>query len=379
MAKVKKGTGTGAKDGPAGKGYSGPLLERNQQVLDFLEKAGPVIPFQANFAWGPEGAKLSSPNHEAEAWCCEAARAAANGEADAFERAAEVLMTAYFPRELGTGPKGIGLWAGEQLAPDNHTHQHLIGTGMARVAAFLSRRRDLLDLSGELLRVTAGALRALATPEQLFISSAGFRAREGQPPAWWAGTAWLRQVHGLPGPMPEFQRNPANWRSGQGACVRAIRWLQAQGDDLGGAAEAGPSGCKLKFPVSVYRKDGDRHLVVIPKPEGAPAKEVCDWVEVQHGLFKSYKAFLGSVRYGHNWTKAPPAPPRDAVLIRFPATWEGGVTEPVEPVPPPKPPAPPEPPVPPVEPPIKPVGPTVSGELRLTVDGAEHVFRVQPK
>ncbi len=316
-------------EGPSGKGYSGPLLERNQQVLDFLEKVGPAVPFLAGWAWGPEGARKSSPNHEAEAWGCEAARAAANGEEVAFERAAEVLLTAYFPRELGTGLRGIGLWAGEQLAPDNHSHQHLIGTSMARVAAFLSGRRDLLELSGELLRVTAGALRALATPGQLYISSAGLRAPEGKPPAWWAGTAWLRQVHGLPGPMPEFERNPSNWRSGQGACVRAIRWLQNQGDDLGGAASVGALGCKLKFPVTVYRKDGDRHLVVMPKPrEGVPKGEACDWVEVPHGRFGTYAEFLADVYYGHNWTTKPPAPPAGASVIHFPSTWGESPKEP---------------------------------------------------
>lgn len=308
-------------DGPAGKGYSGPLLERNQQVLDFLEKVGPAVPFLPGWAWGPDGAKESSPNHEAEAWCCEAARAAANGEEEAFERAAEVLLGAYFPRELGTGPNGIGLWAGEELAPDNHSHQHLIGTSMARVAAFLSKRPDLLELSGELLRVTAGALLSLSTPRQLFISSAGLRALEGEPPAWWAGTAWLRQVRGLPGPMPEFTENPSNWRSGAGACVRAIRWLQSQGDDLGGAGGVSARGCKLRFPVVVYRKDGDRHLVVMPKPAGAPRKEVCDWVEVPHGNFKTYAKFLDAVRYGHNWTKTPLTPPKGAEVIHFPATW----------------------------------------------------------
>ncbi len=314
-----------------GAGWSGPNLERAQLVLDDLENPlpEPRIKFEKAFAWGVEGAKGGSPNHEAEAWGNEAARAAVHGTREEFERAAAVLLDAYYPRELAYGQKAIGIGANEVLTPDNHSHQHLCGVSMGRIAAVRSGHPELLRRSGELLRAWSSLLQAVATPAPYyFVCSAGYRS-PGKP-VWWQATAWLRQLMGVPGPMPEFERNPRLWRDRASAAVRALRYLQHPRDleteesldDLAGAAKVGPAGVKLKHEVLVYRKDGDRHLVIIPRPEhGAPGKEVCDWVEVPHGL-KTFKLTMAGVRYGLNWQDPPPKPPRGARLIRFPATWD---------------------------------------------------------
>jgi|GEM_PF-3542499 len=313
-------------EGEGGKGWSGPLLERAQKILDNLEDPGtPPVPFDKKFAWGPEGAPQSSPNHEANAWTGEAVRAAIHGTPEQKDQAIDVLLRAYFPRELGPGDKAIGLWAGEQLCPDNHTHQHLAGTAMARVAAVKSGHPELLARSAELLRVTSAAFQALATPPPFFfMSSAGMRCLEK--PIWWWGTAFLRQLMGQPGPMDTFVKNPDLWRDRAAVAVRALRWLQGtdkqtgkRRDDLGGADKVGPAGCRLKFETLVYRGN-DRHLVVLPKPKNGAPKEVCDWVMVPWGL-KSYKATMEAMKSGLDWKTPPPKPPAGTELIKFPAMW----------------------------------------------------------
>lgn len=319
---------TGGTGGAGGAGYSGPALERAQLLLDDLESPlpQPRVQFEQRWAWGTKGAKQASPNHEAEAWNNEAVRAALHGTPAQFNTAAQVLLDAYYPRELGTGAQGIGLGAGEVLVPDNHTHQHLVGVGMGRIAAVLSGRKELMEKSGELLRAWSSALQALATPAPYyFVGSAGYRSPHM--PLWFYGTAWLRQVLGQPGPLPEFVRKPQGWRDPAAACVRAIRYLQSRGpdgkvrDDLAGASKVEAAGVKLKTQVLVYRKDGDRHLVVIPRPKGGgPADGVCDWLEVPHGL-STYKATMSGCRAGFNWQTKPPDPPKGAYVVEFPSTW----------------------------------------------------------
>jgi hypothetical protein len=311
-------------DDEGGAGWSGPLLGRAQGILDFLDDPGaPRVPYDSRYAWGPEGASKSSPNHEANAWTGEAVRAATEGTPEQKERAFQVLLDAYFPRELGPGETAIGLWAGEQLCPDNHTHQHLAGTAMARVAAVKSGHPELLRRSAELLRTTSAALQALASPApSFFVCSAGFRCH-GRP-MWWWGTAFLRQLMGQPGPMKKWK--PELWRDRAAVAVRAIRWLQGtdpatgkRRDDLGGADKVGPAGCRLKFETLVYRGK-DRHLVVIPKPKGGGLKGVCDWVLVPWG--KTYEATMAQVTFGLDWSTPPPKPPAGAELIRFPSMWD---------------------------------------------------------
>lgn len=306
--------------GEGGAGWSGPLLERAQGILDNLEDPhSPPVLYNAKFAWGPEGAAQSSPNHEANAWTGEAVRATIHGTPEQKDRAISVLLDAYFPRELGPGGKAIGLWAGEQLCPDNHTHQHLAGTAMARVAAVKSGHPDLLARSAELLRTTSAAFQALATPApSYFMCSAGMRCPETGP-IWWWGTAFLRQLMGQP-------TDVKNWQDRAAVAVRALRWLQGtdeqtgkRRDDLGGADKVGPAGCKLKFETLVYRGN-DRHLVVLPKPKNGAPKGVCDWVMVPWGL-NSYKATMDAATFGLDWQTPPPEPPAGAELIKFPAMW----------------------------------------------------------
>lgn len=337
---ANKGAGGGGQSedavaGSGGAGWSGPILERGSKVLDSYEGLGPPVPYEAKWAWGEDGANQASDNHEAGAWNTETARAAANREELHLQRATAVVLSAYYPRELARGPRAVGLFGRETMCPDNHTHQHLNGTGLGRVAAVESGRPDLLEASEEHTRVTIGAGLAVATPyPQLFACSAGTRS-PGERPAYWNLAAFLRQAMGLPGPMPEFERNPGNWRAGMANGVRALRLLQqraasgaAGGDQfLASLAQSRgrgikPAGCPVKWPFTVYRRDGVKTLVVMDRPAGdlpAHAEEFCDWAEFPHDA-RDFRQFQAAIRCGHGWLVRPPDPPRGAVEIRFPAT-----------------------------------------------------------
>lgn len=310
-------------DGQGGTGWSGPLLDRAQKILQNLEGRGPAVPFAPGWAWGPEGAKASSPNHEANDWSQEAVRATLGGDPADKERAFRVLLDEYIPREIGPGEKAVGLWSSEQLCPDNHTHQHLPGCSLARVAAVKSGHLQLLERTGELLRAVARTLVTVASPApDFYVCSAGLRSK-GQPIFWW-GTAWLRALHGIDPPMPGWERfgRPSLWDDRAAASIRAIRWLRSQPNGLAGADREAPGSVKLKWPVDIYRGP-DRHLVIFPQPKGGPGKEVADWVEMPWGL-RDYAVTMKAAKYGLNWKTPPPKPPAGAELIRFPAMWGNG-------------------------------------------------------
>lgn len=333
-------------DHEGGAGYSGPALERAHRLLDFADEHGPPVPLEKKWEWGPDGAPQSSPNHEAEVWTTNAAIAAANHDAKAFERAKGVLLEAYYPRELARGPRAVGLWASETLCPDNHTHQHLAGPPMGRVAAVLSQDSDLLRLSGEHLAVTVGALRAFATapanhaalrPGDLLMASAGTRCH-GKP-VWWAGAAFLRAAHlysRTPGldtraramaPMPEYAKNPSLWRDGVSVGVRALRWLAERPPEVGDKEPSLPElpetplPCAVKYPVRVHR--GRRViLVVMERPRGGRPvpQQVCDWVEFPAAP-RDFRDLTQQTRWGNDFQTPPPDPP-DGPVIRFPSPWE---------------------------------------------------------
>ena len=306
-----------AVDTESGSGWSGPILERSQLILDWLEVPGaPAVPFSQTFAWGEEGRPGGSPNHECGAWSGEAVRAVLGGVAAERDRAFTVLRNAYFPREIGPGPKFIGLRVSELFCPDNHTHQHDQGVSMSRVAAFKSGDSQLLARTAELLRVTAAAFKALATPNTYFMGSAGLRSPTK--PLWFYGTAFLRQLMGQVGPMPSFINRPQMWREPASVAVRALRFLQRAGDNLGGAASVAPAGCKIKFAMTVYRGPNS-HLVILPRPK-VPVTDVCDWVQVPWGL-STYQETSNRTTFGLNWQTPPPRPPAGAVRIDFPATY----------------------------------------------------------
>lgn len=308
--------------GQGGAGYSGPLLSRGQRLNDDLEvtdngkaKGLPALPFDPKWAWGPEGAPKSSPNHEAMDWNIECARAALWGTAEQFERAKDVLVSTYYPQELAQGPKGIGLWTSETLCPGNHDHQHLCGTSFARVAAVVSKDRELLELSGELCRRTARLFLSLSTPD-LQVWSVGLRSQHM--PMHRVSTGWLRMVTGIAVPLPDLKRKPALWGDQMYASLRALRWLLKRGDDLGGAADEKPGPVPLKFAVTVYRAK-DRHLAVMerdPALEGRP--DVCDWIEVPYIAKPDSKKTAKQAMYGLNFEKPAPEPPKGAVIIHHP-------------------------------------------------------------
>lgn len=299
---------------PKGAGYSGPLATRALKVFDWWQGLrGPVI-YSDSWAWGPEGRKESSVNHESQAWGIEAMRAAVArfmGKVqgpraqvrldDIWTRAKDVLMSTYFPREL----ESPGLWSHETLAGDNHTHQHLIGTMTVRAAAHISQDRQLLDLSGEVLRRTSGLLKLVATSKELWVCAPGLRAHDGKP-KWFAGTAWLRELHGLPGPLPEFKRNPtANWRSGHGIPALLVRHLRKAGDDLGCAdlVEMGP--CKIKHRMIVARGPHRYVAALTPTDDIMGKRDVCSWVDVPDGA-PSFKKLYERIGWEMDFAGTPP-------------------------------------------------------------------------
>jgi hypothetical protein len=336
-----------------GAGYSGPVLKRSQLLLDDIHHpiSPPRVVYETKWAWPEEGVRQSSPNHEAGAWNNEAVRAALHGTPKEFERAKEVLLNAYYPRELGYSEKGIGIGANELICPDNHTHQHLNGVAMGRIAAVISQDEELLDKSEKLMQAWVSMLTVLATPgPDYFVGSAGFRSPHK--PYWYYGTSFLRQVMGQPGPMPEFERKKERWMDLASAPIRAIRWLQNPVicpkcglslispscsschdfllDSPSGHALGLKEGFKnfthshsdlpkMKTTIQVYRKTGARHLVVIPRPD-FDVKGVCDWVEVPHGIH-NFKKTMEAMRFGLNWETLVPDPPKGAKMYEFPVTW----------------------------------------------------------
>lgn len=305
--------------GKGGAGYSRHLLSRAQALLDDLETPLAVhrVPYEAKWAWGPQGSTKSSPNHEAMAWTIECARAALHGTAEQLRAARDVLLSTYYPQEFTR----IGLWTSETLAPANHDHQHLCGTSFARLAAYLSGDAMLLYLSAELCRRTARLFKSLATPDGE-IWSVGLRSHPPLLPQHRVSGAWLRLLRGDLIPLPDLRKNPALWHDRMYAGLRALRWLLAQDDDLGAAAAVEPGPVPLKHAVTVYRAP-DRHLVVLePAPALASRADVCDWIDVPYlprpTRAKTGKAIRASGRVGFNFERPAPDPPRDAVIIRHP-------------------------------------------------------------
>jgi hypothetical protein len=337
--------------GRGGKGWSKVALGRGVEVLDALEEIAEPPAYAADLALGPLGGKQTSPNHEATLWSAEALRAAAFGTRAEWQRARDVILRAYLPREMpdldlkpAPGVARIGLWAGEQMAPDNHTHQHLPGPTLSRLAAVLRGDRELLELTGVLLRRTANALCAVATPRhvnghpyagRLQMWSAGLRAK-GRPVAY-IGTLWLRTlVEGDPGVgsfdfLLDAKRAARNWRDPMHVCLRGLRILRGmmgRPPPLALAQRISPRGCAVKHPMAVHRW-ADGHLAVMPRSAALEGKrEVCDWVLVRYG--GDLEGQAKSVEWSNDWEKAPPRPPRGAETIEFPGNggraWSGGQT-----------------------------------------------------
>lgn len=323
------GAGGGQEDHEGGAGYSGPLLQRGQDVLDDYERStslidgkahiahapDPAVRFEQGWAWGPAGVNQSSRNHEANAWTVECARAALGGTPEQFAAARKVLLDAYYPRELGA------FESTEMLVPDAHTHQYTSAYGMERVAAWMSKDPELLERSLEHLCIASVIFTALASPApNFFMGSPGMRS-PGKP-SWYAGTAWLRLLKGNPVPMPEFspQHGEGPWKDRTALGLRALRYLMSVKDP--GLDEVQQATlqtwlpkAKMKYQLTVYR-GRDRHLAVIDQPKGKAPQNVCDWVLVP--WLDTYQATAAQMQFGLNWQTPPPAPPPGAQVIHFP-------------------------------------------------------------
>jgi len=310
-----------------GSGWSGNIGRRGAAVLDWIEGLGPPVGYEPGFDIGVNDLAQTSDNHEAGLWGIEAMRAAQallvwgldRGARERWRTALDALLNKHLARELDNA----GLGGGECLTPDSHTHQHLWGVMAARAAAVISGDKQALERTGELVLRWARMLRAVSTPYPgLFVGSAGFRSPHT--PVFFAASAWLRQLAGLPGPMPEFAKNPdRNWSDPFSLHVRILRWLQGRGRDsfihsLAGEDAVQPGGCKMKYEMVVYRSERRGHLVVIPpvKNSPRPVKQVCDWALVPHDA-KSLRQLTQGSRFGFDWQTPPPDPPPGAQIIRF--------------------------------------------------------------
>lgn len=305
--------------GAGGAGWSGILLARGVEVLDTAELGRQLPDFAPGLAWGSIGAPQGSPNHEAEAWSVEAVRAVLSKDSAQAQRALNVLRYTYLPRELSigaqTGKHGHGLWSNEQMAPSAHTHQHLTGAVFARIAAVIAKDDELLRLTSRLLQVTVGALKCVSTPD-LQMWSAGCRS-EGKPIAT-EGSAWLRYVvTGNPGDKQYKRKGEAAWRDQMNLPLRGIRCLrETLHDDLGGAAEAPISTCRLKYTMTVYRGHA-AHLVVMPRHPSMKPGNLCDWVYVPY-VSSDIGKTAAQVTWSSDFQKPVPEPPRGAYALRFP-------------------------------------------------------------
>jgi hypothetical protein len=288
-------------------------------MVDHLENGTPLPEYSPAFAWGVDGAKQASPNHMAEAWGSELLRSALAlrdkqpGEAERFKRARQVLLDAYFPREFGEGPDGVGLWATETMCPDAHGGQHLSGLMLCHLGAVVSKDSELLSLTNRLVRQSCAALLCFATPD-LEVWSCGCRApRE---PASSAATAWLREMLGEP-QGGDLVKNPKAILDPFYLATRIARHL---GSGMLKKQDIQAEPCTLKYPVTVHRfKEGHISIMTAP-PSKRPPSPVCDWCQVIYG-----KAGRAAVTFGTDWKEAPPNVPEGAQVIRF---KQGGTSRP---------------------------------------------------
>lgn len=293
---MKGQSGAGAKGPPKqplppaqGKhDWSHVLIPRGAQLMDAIEGVkGSAPAYSAALAFPASGVKQASPNHYAEAWGIEAARAAYarrmattslgidQAVAD-FQAAKRVILDAYVPRELGPGPLHVGLWASEQGCPSSHDGQHLNGVSFARLAAWLSKDPELLAATEEILLANVRALLCVATPG-LDVWQAGMRA-PGKPVSACA-SAWLKMACGITGP------HLADLRDQFYLQTRVLYYLRRQKDPLlaktAKMTDADAAPCTLKHRMLVYDCPGG-HVSVIPDPVPG-AKDVCSWVRVVGG------------------------------------------------------------------------------------------------
>lgn len=311
--------------GQGGRGWSKIVLGRQTMVLDQLEGLRGRVEFAPDLAWDEKGAAQSSHNHEGNAWTAEALRALINGNKEQLDRALDVLVRAYFGRELSE------LWGPEQFAPAAHDHQELAATSLSRVVAVMARQMmhpdasELLKLSSQLLCKTVSAMKAVATPD-LQVWSAGMRPMQVEgsnppkylPPRASMSTAWLRMVLTKDSGLPSLRGKRATQvlRDPGMVCLRALKWLLDHGDDLGGAAAAPIGGCTLRVPMVVYRGDG-AHLAVLEQTPAAPSRAVCHWCLVPYLGKRSDERTGEAIRFGTDWRDSAPEPPRGSYTIRF--------------------------------------------------------------
>lgn len=245
-----------------GAGWTGVLLPRGEQLLDFEDGKGKLPDYAPNLAWGPSGAKESSPNHEAEAWSIELLRAVLSENMAQAVEAYGVIMKAYFPREMPSAYPGsnlgVGLWTSEQGCPDPHGGQHLAGVSLTMYAALKWGKDCPLDL-------LAGARRLLAANAAFLLSMStdgrtvwmpGFRA-PGLNPTSYVASAWLRELKGEKHQGSLRKPDAGDWTFPNYLAIRAMRMIRRNWPDEADSWKvlaAGP--VQLKFPVDVQRWQG---------------------------------------------------------------------------------------------------------------------------
>lgn len=297
--------------------WSHVLIPRLGAIADALsgdKNAAPsVLPeYSAGLAWGVEGARQGSDNHEAQAWTGEAVRAwlAKDGR---FLAAKAVLLEAYFPREMGRGPRGVGLQAHEQGCPSSHDAQHRNGTSFARLAAWLSQDRELLAASEELLLTTVRA-KLCTAGANLTVCSPGMRC-PGKP-VFAGDTAWLRVALGKDTGVKTVGTDQFY------VGTRALQYLRRAGDPLLAktatmtAADAAP--CVLRYPMDVYRGgqpgNGWYYAEMAKPKDGRPLDHPCDWVLAIDGQEPQFSL--------NRQRQPPPMPGKPDQRIHFPGIGE---------------------------------------------------------
>jgi len=289
------------------------LIPWLDKLLSFLEgKTGSSLPpYNPGYAWPIEGANKGSNNHEAQAWTGECLRAwlARDGR---FQAAKRVLLTAYYPREMGLGDRGVGLQGAEQNCPSSHDAQHRNGTSFFRLVAWLSQDAELLAASETLLLTTVRAKLCIASSD-LTVCGPGFRC-PGKP-IFAGDTAWLRVALGRD---PRVRKGIENDQFYVG--VRALQYLSKMKEPDPVLAQTARmtlqdmAPCVLKYPMDVVRGDGWYFAQLVGDKNQLPSRDTCDWVYCRDGQQPEFSS---------GWNKPRPFPLAKSSVIHFPGISEG--------------------------------------------------------
>jgi hypothetical protein len=214
----------------------------------------------------------ASWNHKSSAWSIELLRAVLAKDGQQTTTAEEAVLSAYFPRELGIGSAGVGLWGPEQGAPDPHGGQELVGVSLVLCAALLLDAHgdaSLLEGARQLVAANAEYLLSMATnAPDLTVHMPGFRAPDHNITSFVA-SSWLRELTGNPQQRDLAQCDSPDWSFPNYLAVRALRSIRNRWPSEAATwSEITPSPVKVKFPVDVWRWAGGFQAVLRDAPDG---------------------------------------------------------------------------------------------------------------